>query len=601
MTKETLDSDRINYLIWRYLLESDYRKTALTLQSEWNTTEPQELPFAPHVTNHALVGVLNRGLLYHAAERDTTRPGRDGPTSQMMGIFGALTPAPAPASPPTRDEEEGDELSRKRQLDDDLSQMQNGHPLKRARLVNGYENAASGGGATDDQAMDVDPVMDEDPNPNQNGHAYPSPEQAPSPIVIPTSEQAIQLEHPMDLTAKTTFLELADEGSAKNIVLMQCAFHPRDPAILAAAGSDALARMWTASRNPSDSDHMQTDPSSPPFRDLLENSIATTTNVTGIDWSPDGSALLLATEPVEDGSARLSIWDADGVRRCGIDGFESPILCPQWNPEGTLIMFLSPDKVDGAIITVIHAAQGTSTQHPLPSCNLNDHTYDIVWTSPCEFIVAGGNTLQGFVFTENESDAASIRLVKEVETREDHALCKVTYDFQSRLLATASETGTIDIWTQFWEPTAACHSISAHQGLVTSLIWQPSPNPIPQDTERLLASSGEDGAISIWNARSSENKPKRSMTMVHGVVGLSFTPDGKYLASATSDSIDIWNVDNVRVQRAVWTRGHELGWQTPRSNASSRDEDEHCLCWSSDGQQLAYGVNSMMAVINFPH
>ena len=49
---------------------SDYQETAVKLQKEWNVEDPEQLPFAPHVTNHALVEVLNRGLLYNSAERE---------------------------------------------------------------------------------------------------------------------------------------------------------------------------------------------------------------------------------------------------------------------------------------------------------------------------------------------------------------------------------------------------------------------------------------------------------------------------------------------------------------------------------------------------
>ena len=47
----------------------DYKETAVRLQKEWNIQDPQKLPFAPHVTNHALVTVLNKGLVYNAVER----------------------------------------------------------------------------------------------------------------------------------------------------------------------------------------------------------------------------------------------------------------------------------------------------------------------------------------------------------------------------------------------------------------------------------------------------------------------------------------------------------------------------------------------------
>lgn len=39
--------------------------------------DPETLDFAPHVRHHALVAVLQRGLLYHEAERESAQV-RDG-------------------------------------------------------------------------------------------------------------------------------------------------------------------------------------------------------------------------------------------------------------------------------------------------------------------------------------------------------------------------------------------------------------------------------------------------------------------------------------------------------------------------------------------
>lgn len=53
---------------------SDYRETAAKFQKEWHVKEPhRDLEFAPHVEGHALVSVVNRGLLYQALEREHTR------------------------------------------------------------------------------------------------------------------------------------------------------------------------------------------------------------------------------------------------------------------------------------------------------------------------------------------------------------------------------------------------------------------------------------------------------------------------------------------------------------------------------------------------
>jgi hypothetical protein len=52
---------------------SDYQETALRLQKEWNLENPQQLAFAPHVKNHALVSVLNKGLLYNTSEKEAAQ------------------------------------------------------------------------------------------------------------------------------------------------------------------------------------------------------------------------------------------------------------------------------------------------------------------------------------------------------------------------------------------------------------------------------------------------------------------------------------------------------------------------------------------------
>jgi transducin (beta)-like 1 len=132
------------------------------------------------------------------------------------------------------------------------------------------------------------------------------------------------------------------------------------------------------------------------------------------------------------------------------------------------------------------------------------------------------------------------------------------------------------------------------------LIWQPLSNSIgtfDDNAERLLASSGEDGVINLWNARGDLGKPKCTMAMESAVVAIAFTPDGAFLAGATSKHVLIWRLEDTTMPRARWVRGPELGWQSPRMNESDvEEEDQHCLCWDADGQKLAYGVNSQVSL-----
>ena len=59
-----LTSDHVNYLIWRYLQERGYGKSAVQLSREWATNDPQKLPFAASVKPQTLISVLQDGLAF---------------------------------------------------------------------------------------------------------------------------------------------------------------------------------------------------------------------------------------------------------------------------------------------------------------------------------------------------------------------------------------------------------------------------------------------------------------------------------------------------------------------------------------------------------
>lgn len=81
MSVETLDSDKVNFLVWRYLRELGYDEAALKLQKEWRLEvdghDPANLPFARHVKHHALITLLQKGLVSQAYEREIQQASRN--------------------------------------------------------------------------------------------------------------------------------------------------------------------------------------------------------------------------------------------------------------------------------------------------------------------------------------------------------------------------------------------------------------------------------------------------------------------------------------------------------------------------------------------
>jgi transducin (beta)-like 1 len=354
----------------------------------------------------------------------------------VSGFFGPLT-HPRPAI----DEDDFDNV-RKRHMDDDQHQNQNGASGKRLRLSNGYEN---GFDSTPKSPMG----MDIDDEQNGDGNAYPSPEQVPSPAVVTTGpETGTQIEKVIELGSETTFLDISDDSSARNAVLLQCDFNPQDPTILAVAGTDALARMWTLSCGSTATDlhsnNMDTDhPSSqqPAYLSLLDEGSPSTTNVTSLSWTSDGKLIAVASEPTDDNTAKVDIWTLEGTPISSFSGLEASVISLQWNPANTLLLVLSPILITGGVlITVWVPTTQESRQYSLAGVNGTEQDLVAVWISNEEFVLCGGDMLQAFHCREGV-----ISPLRKYETREGHALSKVAFDSHSQLLATASDTGMIDV------------------------------------------------------------------------------------------------------------------------------------------------------------
>ncbi|TQS35622.1 hypothetical protein Golomagni_03953 [Golovinomyces magnicellulatus] len=655
MAKETLDSDRINYMIWRwrliknrarktsplivflllhrYLIELgmlssqlslifrpfspkfysklviDYCETAIRLQKEWNMEDPRRLAFAPYVPSHALVSILNRGLIYNMYERgfamqeqqDLSTSANGAQKAATVGFFGPVLP-PSPKA-------EDFSVSRKHIIDRDPVPQLLDQVAKKPRLSNGcnYSQAPKQSSCEpvskfSDTRHEHNVDSDVQINGNNDEQAYPSPKQMPTPQNTTSSsghEKGIQVEKVNDLTTETIFLELTDHPENQGTVLTHCAFHPRDPSVLVAAGSDALARIWSLKSLPSPVESETQSPGVPicaPHRNLHDYNAPVTTQATAMSWDPLGNCLAIASQPSDTGLARLDFWNEDASLLFTNFGIDPPILNVEWNPSGTACLVISPrDDTADVSITVIYPALETVVRQTISSHNLIEQLLDVAWMSDDEFILCGGNLLQTFLCSAKTCNLTSGR---KYEVPDGVSLSEVAYDPHSQLLATASDTGMIYIWGK----DKFSRAFTAHQGLITHISWQPLPKTRDSSTisERMLASAGEDGVISIWNILSPKIKSLSSISMCSGISAMSFSPDGIYLAGATYENIFIWRAESLHIPCATWHRQYDAGWQTPLSTESNSKNEEICsLSWDSESGKLAYGINNRLAVINF--
>lgn len=292
-----------------------------------------------------------------------------------------------------------------------------------------------------------------------DNHAYPSPlegEQAPTPTPRTDGpEQGTQVDKVEELASKTTFIPLGsglDDAPALSPVtalsrvnsdsapvLLHCQWHPRDPSLLAAAGTDALARIWNVSRgataDPASEDHV--NGIVPDFHNLVEDDVPSKATVTAMAWNCDGSAIAVATD--SDSKARLTLWTLDGSHIHHLEVAEPPIIKLRWSPLNTAILAIAPDN-GGTLITIYHAQTLNSLTHFLPNHDLNAEPLDAAWTSDSDFLLCGGEMLVLLRYSDG-----GISEVQKFETREGDTLTQVQYDPLVSMAATCGEKGVLDV------------------------------------------------------------------------------------------------------------------------------------------------------------
>lgn len=490
--------------------------------------------------------------------------------------------------------------------------------------------------------------MDVDQHQSDN-HAYPSPlegEQAPTPA--PRTEgpdHATQIDKVEELGPKTIYLRLTPDESLSSSagsvaaeasrahshspILLQCEWNPKDPTRLAAAGTDALARVWTVSQattspeqpsQPQAADHVadREDPNCPNINLVNTDDIPPNSKVTAFSWAYDGQRIAVATE--DEQTARIGLCNLQGGEEHHWEGFETPIVKLRCNPVNRTILSVSPattknasNQPDGWIISVMSSLTGTGpVEHRLTGHDVFLDEPDVTWMNGTDFLLCVGTKL---VQLRYAGDA--ITQVRDFATRPDDPLTAVQYDGsqEAGYIAAATSSGHIDVshagalvpfhdlsltWLQIWDASGerlpSSNDAPAHDGRISVLQWQPRQDA--RDGERLLASGGEDGIIAIRDARYPDQKPKFEMTIDddNPVLALSFTPDGAFVAGATRDKVLIWKVGEYVMPRASWTRTSHAGRLSPKVvDGTAEVEDQHCLCWDADGHRLAFGVNDLVS------
>ena len=410
--------------------------------------------------------------------------------------------------------------------------------------------------------------------------------------------KGIQIDQPVDLADKTSIESL----SASNQAILHLTYNPQNPSILA-AGGEALARIWQDSKAAGTADTTQK------YHDILPPSDES--YVSAVAWSPNGEVLALASRNASASqlAGAVSLWTSQGKSIEELPATQEMVFKMRWNAAGTHLLGLTSAGMSSTSVIVWEAGSSTQSQ----PCEVQTELRDVTWTNDFQFALCG----KGIIATSANSTAQTV--VLQPSSDPDVRSRTWTHILQDSPFSTnfiaADESGCIALIGRQGEIQL---SREAHYGELTGFELRPLTKlaTAKMDSTRLIATSGMDGTVKLWNVSNLEHLS--SLTFggpASPVMSLSFTPDGQLLAAGNPNRIYIWDPVDMGPPKATWKREIGRGAQKkPLTNGNANGgsghndvamdydsaigddaEDEgRSLSWDAAGKKLAMGVGSQV-------
>ena len=680
MAAGTLTSDQVNYLIWRYVVHlylnriqqsipfADYNpserylqesgehfvgssntkhhhhhhlnanpipcfsghgEAAVKLQRDW-LADPQSLPFAQHIKTHALVSLIQKGLLYYQIEQSldqvslhalsittlsqSSQPGgRKSSSAATLLFFG--TEAGRASSITLQDQSEDGQtrslIARKHGRDATTNGLLLDLPppapaAKRRRRGNG--DTSTNGDRGDSEIMQIDhngyhyqndPSMPESPTNHSPGEEGPtasgmdmdedvdapaSPTSVNAPLIQTLTNgesKGVQSDKVAELGPQTNILTVSETSH-----VMHTAWNPKDPTILATSGK-ALCRLWYISRSAAfDDNHHQS------FVDLLDASYVST-----MAWDSTGEILAVATrDNISDCTGAVSLWSKTGKALDELPAVQDMVLRLRWSPSSKQLLGIT---ASGPATSSL-ALWDIESSKAMPPHQVSTVITDAAWISNNQLTICGNNMIASSLL-ENKSIFA---LNPRSEPAAQHNWIHIRYDSRTHTTALATEESAV---LGLIDESGTLRTITAHQSDITALAYQPVTNlsAYPANAPRLLATSSLDGSIKIWDA-------KRPFNLIHALlpgqaaptIAMSFTPDGYLVAAANWNRVLIWSAEAGGLPKATWkgVLGEFSNGMLTNGNGASDEEDDlgedmNCsLSWDAESGKLALGFGSHVSI-----
>ncbi|ORX58485.1 WD40 repeat-like protein [Piromyces finnis] len=487
MTNCTITSDEINYLIYRYLVESGFKHTSFMFQHETHILQNSNIK-TENVKPGALIHYLQKGLLYTEVEYHANE---DGTEKHCIAPFSLLTPHHCKTEEDDDDKDNNDtDYSINTSLNNKLSNNKRNRKERKSDIKRERKS---------DKRIKKD-------NDESTKDSLNESEDIEVDIENSNNEQETNLISQKDIV---NFV-----GNDTSVYV--CSWNPVEP--LLATGSKGTASIWTVPESPN-------DPIKPPIILDHKQDNKEVPDVTSIEWNPSGT--LLATGAY-DGLAR--IWNKSGQLVHVLKKHTLPIFSLKWNFDGNLFLTASVDKT----VVIWDSRMGEFRQQysfhsGIYLNNIHRPVMDVDWKDNTTF--ASCSTDKQILVCQ----LGSLKPLKRFIGHEDEVNI-IKWDPESSLLASCSDDRTACVWS-LDQDDPIC-TLKEHKKEIYTIKWCPNSTKT-----KILATASFDCTIKLWDVM---NNICLYTLRDHNeaVYSVSFSPNGLYLASGSFDQhLNVWSVE----------------------------------------------------------
>ena len=236
--------------------------------------------------------------------------------------------------------------------------------------------------------------------------------------------------------------------------------------------------------------------------------------ITGIAWSPDGSALA-----VPSFGKAIELWDVMTEElRCILEGHTSWVYGVAWSSDGRMLASGSEDNTVRLWDTTTGDLYRTLQGH-------TDSVYRVAWSPDGRTLVSSSKDKTIRLWDVNTGSLHHVF--------ENHAywVFSLAWSPDGRYIASGDSGGVtmlLDLMTD-----AVWQRLEGHADSILSLMWSP-------DGQR-LASCSLDGTVRTWDDPGTGQRPSILEGHTGRVTSIAFSSDGYLLASKSSDgTVRLW-------------------------------------------------------------